>query len=48
MLRAYSATARSELKNPERAEKLFTQNEKDAMDRYDYLSKLVDLYDGTK
>ena len=36
------------LKNPERAEKLFTQNEKDAMDRYEYLSKLVDLYDGTK
>ena len=36
------------LKNPERAEKLFQQNEQDAMDRYEYLSKLVDLYDGTK
>jgi len=36
------------LKNPERAEKLFQQNEQDAMDRYEYLTKLVDLYDGTK
>ena len=36
------------LKNPERAEKLFQQNEQDAMDRYEYLAKLVDLYDGTK
>ena len=36
------------LKNKERAEKLFAQNEKDAMDRYDYLKKLVDLYDDSK
>lgn len=32
------------LKNPERAEKLFAQNEADAKARYDYLNKLNDLY----
>ena len=36
------------LKNPERAEKLFTQNEQDAMARYEYLKKLVTLYDDSK
>ena len=36
------------LKNPEKAEKLFTQNENEAMEHYAYLQRLVDLYDGTK
>ena len=37
----YNALKRS---NPERAEKLFAKNEKEAMDRYAYLKKLVTLY----
>ena len=36
------------LKNPERAEQLFTKNEQDAMARYEYLKKLVALYDDSK
>ena len=32
------------MKNPERAAELFSQNEKDAKERYDYLQKLVTLY----
>jgi len=32
------------LKNPERAEKLFKENEQNAMDRYAYLQKLVTMY----
>lgn len=32
------------LKDPERAEKLFKQNEADAKDRFTYLEKLVNLY----
>lgn len=36
------------LKNPERAERLFTQNEQEAMERYAYLKKLVDLYDNSQ
>ena len=36
------------LRNPERAEQLFTQNEKDAMEHYAYLQKLVDLYDDSR
>ena len=32
------------LKNPERAAKLFKQNEDDAKARYEYLKKLTDLY----
>ncbi|MEG0370176.1 MAG: hypothetical protein RR593_09265, partial [Hungatella sp.] len=33
------------MKNPERAAKLFAQNEADAMDRYEYLKKLVTLHE---
>ncbi len=36
--------ARLKAANPERAAKLFEANEKAAMDRYDYLTKLVELY----
>ena len=37
----YNALARQ---NPERAENLFAKSEKNAMDRYNHLLKLVDLY----
>ena len=37
----YNALKRA---NPEKAEKLFAQNEKEAMERYAYLKKLVALY----
>ena len=37
----YNALKRS---NPEKAARLFAQNEKEAMERYDYLKKLVDVY----
>ncbi len=37
----YNALMRA---NPEKAEKLFAQNEKEAMERYAYLKKLVTLY----
>ena len=37
----YNALARQ---NPEKAERLFAQNEKEAMERYAYLKKLVTLY----
>ncbi len=37
----YNALKRA---NPEKAEKLFAQNEKEAMERYAYLKKLVTLY----
>lgn len=37
----YNALKRA---NPEKAEKLFAQNEKEAMERYSYLKKLVTLY----
>ncbi len=37
----YSALMRS---NPERAEKLFKRNEEEAMDKYDYLEKMIDVY----
>lgn len=37
----YNALKRA---NPEKAEKLFARNEKEAMERYDYLKKLVTLY----
>ena len=30
--------------NPEKAEKLFAINEQEAMERYAYLKKLVDVY----
>ena len=30
--------------NPEKAEKLFAKNEKEAMERFAYLQKLVTLY----
>ncbi len=40
----YNALKRA---NPEKAERLFAKNEAEAMERYEYLSKLVDLYDGT-
>ena len=30
--------------NPEKAARLFAKNEAEAMERYDYLSKLTDLY----
>ncbi len=33
------------LKNPERAERLFSEAEQNAKDRYAYLEKMVDLYD---
>ena len=36
--------ARLAASNPERAANLFAQNEKAAMDRYDYLTRLVELY----
>ena len=36
--------ARLAASNPERAANLFAQNEKAAMDRYDYLTRLIDLY----
>lgn len=39
----YNALKRA---NPEKAEKLFAQNEKEAMERYAYLKKLVALYSG--
>lgn len=32
------------MKNPERAAKLFEKNEAEAKERYEYLSKLVNLY----
>ena len=41
----YNALKRS---NPEKAEKLFAKNEAEAMDRYDYLKKLVTLYGKTE
>ena len=37
----YNALKRA---NPEKAAKLFSQNEKEAMERYAYLKKLVTLY----
>ena len=37
----YNALARM---NPEKAEKMFAQNEAEAKERYEYLKKLVDLY----
>ena len=37
----YNALKRAD---PERAAKLFAKNEKEAMDRYAYLKKLVTLY----
>ena len=37
----YNALKRS---NPEKAARLFAQNEKEAMERYEYLKKLVDVY----
>ena len=37
----YNALART---NPERAEELFTRNEAEAKERYDYLNKLIKLY----
>ena len=37
----YNALKRA---NPEKAEKLFAKNEAEAMERYDYLKKLVALY----
>jgi pyruvate-ferredoxin/flavodoxin oxidoreductase len=36
--------ARLAASNPERAADLFAKNEKAAMDRYDYLTRLIDLY----
>ena len=36
--------ARLKAANPERATKLFEENEKQAMARYDYLNKLIELY----
>ncbi|MFR5602130.1 MAG: pyruvate:ferredoxin (flavodoxin) oxidoreductase [Lachnospiraceae bacterium] len=36
------------MKNPERAAALFAQNEADAKARYEYLTKLVDLYSSNK
>ena len=36
--------ARLAASNPERAADLFAKNEKAAMDRYDYLNRLIDLY----
>ena len=35
---------KEEILNPEKAEKLFAQNEKEAMERYAYLKKLITLY----
>ncbi|WP_073963071.1 pyruvate:ferredoxin (flavodoxin) oxidoreductase [Mediterraneibacter gnavus] len=40
----YNALMRA---NPERAQRLFAQNEAEAMERYEYLKGLVNLYDGT-
>jgi len=40
----YNALMRA---NPEKAQKLFAQNEAEAMERYEYLKGLVNLYDGT-
>ena len=37
----YNALKRA---NPEKAARLFAKNEAEAMERYDYLSKLTDLY----
>ena len=37
----YNALARF---NPEKAEVMFAQNEKEAKERYEYLKKLVTLY----
>jgi pyruvate-ferredoxin/flavodoxin oxidoreductase len=37
----YNALKRA---NPEKAERLYAQNEKEAMERYAYLKKLVTLY----
>ena len=39
----YNALKRA---NPEKAERLFTKNEQEAMERYEYLKKLVTLYGG--
>ena len=39
----YNALKRA---NPEKAARLFAKNEAEAMERYDYLSKLTDLYKG--
>ena len=41
----YNALKRS---NPEKAARLFTINEQEAMERYDYLKKLVDVYAADK
>jgi pyruvate-ferredoxin/flavodoxin oxidoreductase len=32
------------MKNPERAKTLFTRNENEAKERYEYLNKLITLY----
>ncbi|MDB8709299.1 pyruvate:ferredoxin (flavodoxin) oxidoreductase [Mediterraneibacter gnavus] len=40
----YNALMRA---NPEKAQRLFEQNEAEAMERYEYLKGLVNLYDGT-
>ena len=40
----YNALMRA---NPEKAQRLFAQNEAEAMERYEYLKGLVNLYDGT-
>ena len=41
----YNALKRS---NPEKAARLFARNEQEAMERYDYLKKLVDVYAADK
>ena len=41
----YNALKRA---NPEKAEKLFAINEQEAMERYDYLNKLVTVYAAEK
>lgn len=41
----YNALMRA---NPEKAQRLFAQNEAEAMERYEYLKGLVNLYDGTE
>ena len=41
----YNALKRS---NPEKAARLFARNEQEAMERYDYLTKLVDVYAADK
>ena len=41
----YNALKRA---NPAKADRLFALNEQEAMERYDYLKKLVDVYAAEK